>query len=349
MSSTKLFTLSSARRFLFALLLLPLLWASSLAAATGSPEMPAPISVTVAKASEQTVPALAEVVGTLQAAERAAIAAKVTGVITRMPVVLGSTVQAGDLLVTISAEEIVARLNQAEAQLAQAKRNLEREQNLFQKNAATAETVKSMQDLHAMAQAGNREAKAMLGYTTITAPFDGLVTQKMATSGDLAMPGMILLQIENNRKLQVRTAVPESLVLHLHTGDVLTVKVDAATVEIPGTIAEIAPVADPGSRTAAVILDLPLESNLRAGQFARVLLPGNHSKALLIPTTAIVPAGQMDRVFVVEGDHARLRLVRAGMRHNGLTEILSGLSPDETVVTSNNRLLVNGQRLRIEP
>ncbi|MBV5318890.1 MAG: biotin/lipoyl-binding protein, partial [Desulfobulbaceae bacterium] len=115
--------------------------------------MPAPISVTVAKASEQAVPALAEVVGTLQAAERAAIAAKVTGVITRMPVILGSTVRAGDLLVTISAEEIAARLNQAEAQLAQTRRNLEREQNLFQKNAATAETVKSMQDLHALAQA----------------------------------------------------------------------------------------------------------------------------------------------------------------------------------------------------
>jgi len=349
MLSTTLFTLSSTRLFLFALLLLPLSWASSLAAATGTQEMPAPISVTVAKASEQAVPALAEVVGTLQAAERAAIAAKVTGVITRMPVILGSTVKAGDLLAAISAEEITARLNQAEAQLAQARRNLEREQNLFQKNAATAETVKSMQDLHALAQAGYREAKALLAYTTITAPFDGVVTQKMATSGDLAMPGMILLQIENNRKLQVRTAVPESLVLHLHTGDVLTVKVDAAAVEVQGTVAEIAPTADPGSRTAAVILDLPPDPNLRTGQFARVLLPGNETKALLIPTTALVPSGQMDRVFVVEGDHARLRLVRTGMHHNGLTEILSGLNPQETVVISNNRLLVNGQRLRIEP
>ncbi|MBV5318464.1 MAG: efflux RND transporter periplasmic adaptor subunit, partial [Desulfobulbaceae bacterium] len=214
---------------------------------------------------------------------------------------------------------------------------------------ATAETVKSMQDLHALAQAGYREAKALLAYTTITAPFDGVVTQKMATSGDLAMPGMILLQIENNRKLQVRTAVPESLVLHLHTGDVLTVKVDAAAVEVQGTVAEIAPTADPGSRTAAVILDLPPDPNLRTGQFARVLLPGNETKALLIPTTALVPSGQMDRVFVVEGDHARLRLVRTGMHHNGLTEILSGLNPQETVVISNNRLLVNGQRLRIEP
>jgi len=319
------------------------------AAESGAKESAAPIAVTVATASEQTIPAMAEVVGTLQAAERAAIAAKVTGVITRIPVVLGSTVKTGDLLVAISAEEIAARLNQAEAQLAQARRNLDREQHLFQKNAATAETVKSMQDLHAIAQAGYREAKAMLGYTTITAPFDGVVTQKMATSGDLAMPGTILLQLENSRKLQVRTAVPESIVLRLHTGDVLTVVVDTAAVVTQATIAEIAPAADPSSRTAAVILDLPADPNLRTGQFARVHLPGNNSKILVIPTSSIVPSGQMDRVFVIEGDRARLRLVRTGRVLDGLTEILSGLNPGETVVTTNNRRLVNGQRLRIEP
>ncbi len=328
------------------LLALPI---GSEAAESGAKEGAAPIAVTVATASEQTLPAVAEVVGTLQAAERAAIAAKVTGIITRIPVVLGSTVKTGDLLVAISAEEIAARFNQAEAQLAQARRNLDREQNLLQKNAATADTVKSMQDLHAIAQAGYREAKAMLGYTTITAPFDGVVTQKMVNNGDLAMPGTILLQLENSRKLQVRTAVPESLALRLHSGDVLTVVLDTAEVVTQGTIAEIAPAADPNSRTAAMILDLPADPNLRTGQFARVHLPGNNSKTLVIPTSSIVPSGQMDRVFVVAGDRARLRLVRTGRVLDGLTEILSGLNPGETVVTTNNRRLVNGQRLRIEP
>ena len=318
-------------------------------AATANREQTAPATVTVATASEQPVPALAAVVGTIQAAERAAIAAKVTGVITRMPVILGSTVRAGDLLVAISADEIAARQGQAEAQLAQARRNLEREQNLLQKNAATAETVKSMQDLHAIAQAGYREAKAMLGYATITAPFAGVVTQKMATSGDLATPGAILLQLENNQRLQVRTAVPESLVLNLHLGDVLTVKVDAASEVRQGTVSEIAPTTDPGSRTSAVIIDLPVAPNLRTGQFARVLLPGTEATALLIPTSALTPSGQMDRVFVVEGDRARLRLVRTGPRHQDQVEILSGLGAGEQVVTGNPSLLVHDQQLRVAP
>lgn len=343
--------LHTLRTLPLSLFCLTLLAASPLPALaeTKNKEAAAPVAVTVAKVSEQEVPVLVEVAGTLQAAERASIAAKVTGVITRIPVELGSAVKTGDLLVTISAEEIAARLNQAEAQLAQAKRNLEREQNLLAKNAATPETVKLMHDQANMAQAGYREAKTMMGYITITAPFDGMVTRKNSHSGDLATPGTVLLQIENNRTLQVTTAVPESLVLHIHTGDVLPVKVEAAGVVIQGTVSEIAPAVDPSSRTAPVVLDLPANPNLRSGQFARVALPGKSSKALLVPSSALVPSGQMDRVFVVEGERARLRLVRTGLTLDGMTEIITGLSAGETVVTANNRLLVDGQSLRTQP
>lgn len=339
---------STLTAYLFAL---PLLACSlvPVRADAGSKPIDQPVTVSVATVSEQDAPVLIEVAGTVQAAERAAIAAKVTGVITRMPVVLGSTVKAGDLLVSISADEIAARLNQAEAQLAQARRNLEREQNLLQKNAATPESVKSLNDLYAIAQAGYREAKTMLGYATITAPFDGVVTRKNGHSGDLATPGAVLLQVENPAKLQVTTAVPESLVLGIRLGEALTVTVPAATVVVQGMVSEIAPAADPISRTAPVVLDLPATPSLRSGQFARVQLPGKGVKTLLAPSSALVPSGQMDRVFVVEGERARLRLVRTGLRHDGQVEILAGLNGGDTVITANNRLLVDGQALRVQP
>ena len=97
---------------------------------------------------------MVEVAGTLQAKESAVIAAKVTGVVTKVPVKLGSAVNAGALLVEIAAGEINARLSQAEAQLTQARRNLEREQNLLKKKASTTETVKTMRDQFNMALAG---------------------------------------------------------------------------------------------------------------------------------------------------------------------------------------------------
>ena len=308
-----------------------------------------PVTVSVALVSTQNIPIQTELAATVQAAERAAIAAKITGVVTRAPVILGGAVRAGDLLVALSAEEINARLNQAEAQLALAKRNLDREQNLLAKNAATPDAVKALADQYAMAQAAHREARTMLGYATITAPFDGVVTRKNVSAGDLATAGIVLLQIENNHRLQAVAAVPESLVLQITLGDTLTVRAPAAGIDVQGIVAEIAPAVDPASRTAQVTLDLPAEPNLRTGQFARVFLPGREASALMIPESALVPSGQMDRVFVIDKGVAHLRLVRTGLRHDGATEILTGLNPGETVATDNNRLLVDGQPVRIKP
>ena len=335
--------------YFFPLVCLLALQSLSLPAVGVETQITAPITVTTALAEKRNIPALIEVVGTIQAVERAAIAAKVTGTITAVPVVLGSRVHKGDLLVKISAEEITAQLSQSEAQLKQAKRNLEREQKLLKKHATTAETVKSMQDMHNVAWAGYQEVQTMLGYTTITAPFDGVVTQKTAHPGDLATPGTTLLRIENNQHLQVMTAVPESLILSIKPGAQLQLTVPAAGILTEGVVAEVAPAADPASRTAPVTIDLKPDANLRAGQFARVMLPGKERQSLFVPQSAIVSKGQLDRVFVVENTHARLRLVRTGMHHDGMVEILSGLEPEEQVITSNNTLLVNGQPLQIRP
>lgn len=303
--------------------------------------------VELALVEKAEVPALLEVVGTLQAVERATIAAKVTGVITEIPVRLGSMVAAGELLVRISAEEISAQLNQAEAQLAQARRNLEREEKLLTKKASTTETVKSMRELYAGALAGYNEAKTMLGYTAITAPFTGVITQKKAHAGDLATLGTPLLLLENNSRLQVVTAVPESLILLIATGDFLTVTIPSAGLQATGTVAEIAPAADPSSRTAPVKINLEPAPGLRSGQFARVALPGKSRSSLFVPASAVLSMGQMDKVFVDDNGTARLRLVRTGVRHENRIEILSGLVAGERVVTRNNHLLVNGQPLQV--
>ncbi len=310
------------------------------------PDLPT-VKVHVLTLERQEIPSLIEVVGTVQAVQRASIAAKISGFIAEIPVVLGSRVKKGDLLVKISAEEISARLLQAQAQLAQARRNLEREQKLLKKNATTPETVKSMRDMYAIAEAGYREARTMLSYTTITAPFAGVITRKIAHAGDLATPGTPLLQLENNSRLQIVTAVPEGVVTDIRTGDRMTVSVPAAVLTGQGTVAEIAPVADPRSRTVRVKIDIDQAEHLRTGQFARVSIPMKNTETLLVPATAIVPFGQMDRVFVAEEGRARLRLVRTGERDDGKVEILAGLNPGDRVIVDNNRLLVNGQPLSI--
>nr|WP_321403944.1 efflux RND transporter periplasmic adaptor subunit [uncultured Desulfobacter sp.] len=312
-----------------------------------SPALPA-ATVQTSTVIEQTVPTLVEVVGTLQAVERAAIAAKVTGVVTDVPVVLGSRVTKGDLLVEISAREIAAQLNQAQARLNQAERNLSRERNLLKKHATTAETVKSMQDQYAVANAAVQEARTMVGYASISAPFSGVITSKSVHAGDLATPGAVLLRMENDRKLQAVCSVPESLVLQIRPEQSLTVTIPTAGLTISGKVAEVAPSADPISRTAPVTIDLPYNEKLRTGQFARVKLPGQVKTSLFVPDGTVLPKGQMERVFVAEEDKAHLRLVRTGMRQDGFTEILAGLTPGETVIVKNNEHLLDGQPIKTQ-
>jgi len=289
-----------------------------------------------------------EVVGTVQAVEQAEISAKITGNVIALPVDLGSRVKAGDLLLELSAAEISAQVQQARAQLEQAKRNLAREENLLKKNAATPETVKSLEDQLRIAEAAHRTTLTMLDFTKITAPFTGIITRKLVNIGDLATPGKPLLHIEEENKLQVLTDIPEAMIAKISKGDKLKIYVPSVNLGLEGTVAEVSPVADPSSRTSPIKLRIPNNPQLRSGQFARVTLAMTQAETLAIPIEALVPFGQMERVVVVDNGKAKLRLVRSGTKNGTSIEILSGLSEGESVVTSGNSTLQDSQPVSVQ-
>ena len=201
--------------------------------------------------------------------------------------------------------------------------------------------------MYTVAEAVHHEAVTMLGYITVTAPFYGVITAKMTNVGDLATPGVPLLQLEDNSKLQVVASVPETLVLQILPGDTLTVRIPAADLDLQGTVAEVAPATDPLSRTATVKINISSEPQLRSGQFARVIIPGERKNSLFVPSTAIHAFGQMERMFVIDENVAQLRLIRTGIVVGDQTEILAGLEPGETIVVTNISQLIDGQPVKI--
>lgn len=289
-----------------------------------------------------------EVLGTVASKYRAEIASKISGTISAMPVVLGSEVRRGDTLVEISAGEIDARLRQAQAQLQQARRNLDREKKLLAKSAATPETVKSLTELLTIAEAGYEEAGIMQSYTRITAPFNGRVTSKVANLGDLATPGKPLLVIEDETQLQILTDIPEAIILHIHKGDQLPVKLPSAGLSVIGTVAEVAPSANPATRSGAVKLDIAAHPNLRPGQFARVILSKHNTDTLTVPRQALIVKGQMEQLFVVDENVARLRLVRTGSHYGKDIEILAGVDQGDRVILPGHNQLRDGQPVTVQ-
>lgn len=305
------------------------------------------VKVNVQTLEAVAVPFLVEVSGTLQAAESAQISARVSGQVTKVTVSAGSKVKKDDLLIQISAAEIAAQAQRAETQLVQARRNLEREEKLLNSGASTRESVKSLREMMQISEAAWNEARAMLNYTSIRAPFDGLVTHKFIEVGDLAAPGKPLVQLENGAQLQVLVPVPETLVKNLSVGDHIQTSIPAAGLDFTTAILEIAPTVDPATRTTRVKLSLPDNPTLRSGQFARVSLPDKEVKTLLIAARAVRRNGQIDQVFVADRGIARLRLVRTGARYADRIEILSGLEPGENIILTGISDLNDGQPLQV--
>jgi len=306
-----------------------------------------PLEVQIETLAESLVPIQVELAGTVQAVEHATISARVSGQIIKLPVQIGSKVEKGDLLVKIAAAEINARLQQAETQLAQAQRNLARETKLQEVNASTRTKVKTLKELVQINEAVYREARTIFGYTQITAPFAGTVTDKPVDVGDQASPGVPLLKLENGTALEVVIQVPESLSHSLSLESRLPLTVPAAGLTLNAQIREIAPTVDPASRTTQIKLMLPPSPGLHSGQFARVALLDNQAKTLVINSRALRKNGQLQQVFVAEQGLARMRLVRIGAEFDGHTEILSGLQAGDQVVIDASDKLQDGQPIKV--
>jgi len=289
-----------------------------------------------------------DVVGTVRPKLSATIEAKVSGRIDRMVVVPGQTVKAGEPLAHLDAAEIASRLDQASAALDQAEQEWKRISTLFGQQASTKSEYDAADARYRMAKAAAAEAKTMMSYCEVVAPFDGIITRKLADVGDLATPGKPLLQMENPSTLRLEADVPEALIGKVKLGDRLFVRIAAVASEIEGTVAELSPTADPNSRTYLVKLDLPGATGLRSGQFGRVSVPVGKASAIRVPIAAVIQRGQMEIVFVVANNHTQLRLVKTGSRIGDEIELVSGLNSGEQVVTENASDLVDGQPIAIQ-
>jgi membrane fusion protein, multidrug efflux system len=290
-----------------------------------------------------------EVIGTVHARSVAAISSSIMGNVRALKVTVGSHVRAGEVLVQLSAGEIDAKANQASAMFSQAELDLKRAEQLKASQSIPASRYEAMTAQFRVAEATLAEANVMRGYTTLRAPFAGVITEKRCDVGDLAVPGKPLLVLESPGALRLEAAVPEVIAQLLHRGDVLSARIDSIPQPLSATVSELSPSADPVSRTVLVKLDLPNTPALRPGMFGRLSVQTGQEHAVVVPTPAVVKRGQMELVFVVREDKAQLRIVRTGRTHDGATEILAGLDGSEPVVVDNAALLVDGQPLEVKP
>ncbi|HRE82911.1 MAG TPA: efflux RND transporter periplasmic adaptor subunit [Opitutaceae bacterium] len=310
----------------------------------------APKKVALTTVAITSVPSISTIPGTVQAIERARLAAKVMGRIEEMPVVLGQRVKKGDTVIKLTSPDLDARLAQAKTSLEAARQDRDREQGLLAVGASTRDGVRTLDDRVRVLEAQVREAEAVHAFTLLHAPFDGVIARRPAQTGDLAMPGMVLLEVHGENAFEIESAIPEDLAEHLLAGSTFSVSVPSTGVSFNSSLTEMASAANAETRSVQIKASVPAGELVRGGQFVRLSLPGKPRPMILIPSSALARVGQMERVFTVTSDHrVRLRIVKSGDRTGNAVEILSGLAAGEKVVVSPLPDLRDGDLIESQP
>ncbi len=298
--------------------------------------------------------------GTVVSEQQIQIASRLMGYIRDMPVREGDAVKAGQLLFTIDPADIEGQVSQAQAGLAQAgaalndaKADFERFSNLYKDESIPKLQFDKVKLQYSIAQSQERAARAgletaqsQLRYANVRSPIDGVVTQKMASKGDLASPGHPVLVVENQQKLMVQTTVSDETYSHLKLGGNALVEISGK--EYKGIIERLVAASDAMSHTHLVKLAVPDAKGLVSGTFARVSFDVGSHQGILVPKSAILQRAGITGVFVVDGKGiARYRMVRIGSERNGYIGIEAGLSPGERIVVGNAGELDSGDQVKL--
>lgn len=289
-----------------------------------------------------------EVVGTLKAANRTVVSARVLAAIEEITVAAGEQVAADDVLVRLDDRELRARYDQAREALSsadavrrEATQAFERARPLYESRVLSkSEYERAEMQLNVaianrrQAEQAVREAEVMLSYATVVAPRGGRIVDRLAEPGDIARPGVPLLVLYDAGSLRLEAPVSERLAMTLKPMQPLRVLVDAIGAEIEATVDEIVPQADAPSRSFLVKVSLPRSENLYEGMFGRLRIPAGRRRRLCVPASAVRRIGQLEMVdFVGDDDTLERRYVKTGKAGDaGCVEILSGLAAGERVV-----------------
>lgn len=331
-----------------------------------------PIAVQTAVAGGTNINAgVLEASGQVEASQSVNISTRVMGYITQMKVKVGDRVHAGQLLFTVNSNDITAKraqtdalITQAEAAQRAAQKDLDRYTALYKQQSASAKELDQVtlqfQSAKANADAARQmrnEVSAQLAYTSVTAPFAGIITQKLADAGSMANPGMPVLTLEQSGNLQVSASIPETQIAAVKLGDEVTMSIESANKTITGKVIQVNPSSQFTGGQYIVKISVPAAEakQLYAGMYVHLRIPvkgtaaAKESGKILVPTKAIITRDQLTGLYTISSQNtALLRWVRLGATSGDQVEVLSGLAANETFILSAEGRLYNGAPVTIK-
>lgn len=272
------------------------------------------------------------------------------GRITKLEVFEGNLIARGTLLVRLEDDLLRAQLDKARATKRQKQLDLRRQESLQSLHAVSEEALARARTALTIAQAEERLLKRRLAFTTIKAPFAGVITERHVEPGDFVAKNSHLLTLADPTSLVAEVHASELILPRLEPGEPVELRIDALGPDrFEGQILRIHPVLARTSRQAIVEVAMdPIPEGARAGHFVRATLGIAAIYRLLVPFRAVRRDREGEFLWLLsDGNKVERRPVRTGLRITDRIEIPEGLEPGERVVTRGFLGLAEGKVVQV--
>ncbi|MFQ5669070.1 MAG: efflux RND transporter periplasmic adaptor subunit [Acidobacteriota bacterium] len=309
----------------------------------------AAVPVQVAAVTRRNISSFIETNGTLEAENEVDLVGRISAPVVELAAEEGMTVRKGQVLARLDDNELLAQLEIDRVNLNEAKRASERAQSLRDSELISSEDYDAALTNLESAQARVDADRIELGYTRITAPFDGVIVARYVHFAQQVSPNTQLFRISNFDPLLCPIRVPERELPRLRTGQAAYLEVEAWPEErFAARVLRISPVVEAATGTVKVTLEVRSQDRLRPGMFARAFVETDtRQNVLVIPRAALALESLGDAVYVVENGVAARRDVSLGFQEGDSVEVVEGLAEDEPVVVVGQDGLTDGTPVQI--
>ena len=354
------------RVFVFSwLIALPACGGKSAEEDVAAPEVPT-ITADTAKVTKQAIVDDLVVRGTVAAIpnEDVKVSALVAGRVNSVTVAEGDSVRQGQIIAQLERQphedqrrQAAAAVEQAKAQVENARANLQRNQQLFERGIAAGKEVEDAKAQMATSQSALEQAIAAFNTAernveraSVRSPISGQVVKRMVSVGEqvdgtAAQP---IAEIANTDRVELAANVPSEHLRRIKTGQPATVGSDASGGQsISGSVLAIAPAVDTTTNAGLVRIRVANPGHtLKVGMFAEAHVQLGRHDGLVVPPSAVVRTPESASVYVLTGDIAQRTTVKTGLETPDAVEILEGVTEGQTVLTSSVYGL--GEKAKVE-
>jgi membrane fusion protein (multidrug efflux system) len=287
--------------------------------------------------------------GTLRANEEVEIHPEISGRITALYFKEGANVRKGQTLLQLNDADIRAQIQKLRAQRSLQQKMLERQEELLKIGGISRQEYETTQTQISSINADIAYQEAQMRKTRIVAPFDGKIGLRDVSLGAVVSPTSVVATLQQVNPLKIDFSIPDQYRSSLSLGKVIFFTSDQSTDPLTGKISAIEPGAEVNTRAIRVRATVSnTGGKLSPGSFVHMQIPFESSNdAILIPSQAIIPTTREKKVAIVRNGKADLVIVELGTRTEDKVQVMQGLVPGDTVITTGIMQVKPGMDVKI--